>query len=148
MENLCGIFNHTQVIAVTDIKEESANLRAEQFHIPRVCKSSEELLAIPEIDIVVVLTQPGQHAQICEQALLAGKHTYVEKPLALNTGDGRRLVELAARNNKMLTSAPDTVLGLSLIHISHSGGAVSAGWKRKRHIQSGQRYWIYRKRSS
>ena len=35
LENLCGIFSQTQVIAVTDIKEEAAKLRAEQFHIPR-----------------------------------------------------------------------------------------------------------------
>ena len=125
LENLCGIFSQTQVIAVTDIKEEAAKLRAEQFHIPRVCKSSEELLAIPEIDIVVVLTQPGQHAQICEQALLAGKHTYVEKPLALNTEDGRRLVELAARQNKMLTSAPDTVLGSG---IQTARKLIDEGW--------------------
>ena len=44
----------------------------------------QELLADPEIDLVFVLTRHGSHAALVAEALDAGKHVFVEKPLALN----------------------------------------------------------------
>ena len=44
LRNLTRVFSNTEVVAVTDIVEENARRRAEQFHIPVVCKTTKELL--------------------------------------------------------------------------------------------------------
>jgi predicted dehydrogenase len=111
IDNMTNIFRNTEVIAVTDIITENAEKRARQFEIPYVCMTNEELFSIPEIEIVVVLTNPSQHFSVCEASLLAGKHTYVEKPLSLNTEDAKKLLELADKKGLMLAGAPDTILG-------------------------------------
>ncbi len=48
-----------------------------------------DLLADPSIDIVINLTVPAAHAEVSMAVLDSGKSVYSEKPLALNTRDGR-----------------------------------------------------------
>ena len=50
------------------------------------CKriSVDDLLARPDIDIVINATVPAAHASVALQIIEAGKHAYGEKPLALN----------------------------------------------------------------
>ena len=57
------------------------------------------------------LTVPEVHYQITRDILSAGKHAYSEKPLALNTGDARKLVAYADKRGLKLGGAPDTFLG-------------------------------------
>ena len=52
-----------------------------------------ELLSDPEIDLVMVLTRHGSHAHFVVEALKAGKHVYVEKPLAINEDQLRTIIE-------------------------------------------------------
>ena len=111
LKTLVEVSELTEVVAVYDVMESNAKLRAEQFGIKKVCTSYEELLAMPEIDIVVILTQPGSHYELCKKALLAGKHTYVEKPLALEVSQGAELVRLSKEKGLELCAAPDTILG-------------------------------------
>ena len=54
-------------------------------------------MADPEIEIVVNLTIPKAHASVCLQALEAGKHVYVEKPIVVTREEGKQVLELAAR---------------------------------------------------
>jgi predicted dehydrogenase len=51
--------------------------------------------ALPSVDAVVVATHPASHAQLGLQALAAGKHVLVEKPLATTTADAEALVGAA-----------------------------------------------------
>jgi predicted dehydrogenase len=96
-----------------DIVREAAERRAQEFGIPRV-SSVEELLADPEIEIVVNLTVPAAHYQVTQAALNAGKHVYTEKPLAVTREDGQALVALARERGLLLGGAPDTFLGAGL----------------------------------
>ncbi|WP_370582678.1 Gfo/Idh/MocA family protein [Plantibacter sp. VKM Ac-2885] len=73
--------------------------------------SVDELLADPEVDVVLNLTIPAAHAEVALRALQAGKHVYGEKPLALSTAEARPVLELAAAKGLRVGSAPDTVLG-------------------------------------
>lgn len=98
------------LVACADVDKERAKARAEQFHIPNVC-TVEELLSDPTIDIVVNLTPPQVHAEICLKALEAGKHVYVEKPLAITVDEGKQILELAKEKGKYVGAAPDTFLG-------------------------------------
>ena len=109
LEN-CLKFKLLEVAAIADIDLSRARSRAEEYGIPKAC-SVEELLGDPDIELVLNLTIPAAHAEISLAALEAGKHVYSEKPLAISTEDGRRILELAQRKGLKVGVAPDTVLG-------------------------------------
>ena len=71
----------------------------------------EELVADPEVELVLNLTPPTAHAAVTRAALDAGKHVYSEKPLATSVGEGRTLVAEADRLGLRVGCAPDTFLG-------------------------------------
>jgi predicted dehydrogenase len=119
------LFESTEVVAVADLVEEKARRRAEQFRIPVVCRTNEELIARKDVDIVVNLTIPVAHAEVSKAALRAGKHVYTEKPLAAELEAGSELVELARELNLRLSCAPDTFLGASL---QTSRKLIDDGW--------------------
>lgn len=64
--------------------------------------SLDTVLADPRIDAVAIATPAGTHVAVAMAALEAGKHVLVEKPLAANYADGRRLVDEAERRNLAL----------------------------------------------
>ncbi|WP_373228645.1 Gfo/Idh/MocA family protein [Cohnella sp.] len=103
-------FGILDIVACADIDIERARARAEEFNIPRAC-TVDELLADPEIEIVINLTIPKAHADIHLRALEAGKHTYGEKPLAVKVEDGRQILSLAKEKGLLVGGAPDTFLG-------------------------------------
>jgi predicted dehydrogenase len=109
-ENLTKTFVNTEVYACADLNLERAQAAAEKYNIPKIL-STEELLQCEDIQIVVNLTVPKVHFEVCKQALLAGKHVYVEKPLSLSMEQGNELVGLAKEKNLMIGCAPDTFLG-------------------------------------
>ncbi len=110
LKNLTQVFRNTEVVACADIVPANAEARAKEFNIPRVC-SVEELLADPEIEIVLNLTIPAVHAEINLAALKTGKNVYVEKPLAANREDGKKILDLAREKGLLVGCAPDTFLG-------------------------------------
>ena len=103
-------FDAIEVVACADIDMDRVHTRAAEFNIPRPC-TVDEMLADPDIEIVVNLTTPDAHAPIAQAALDAGRHVYNEKPLAVTRDDGRRLVETAHSRHLRLGCAPDTFLG-------------------------------------
>lgn len=78
-----------------------------------------DLLADPEIDLVVNLTIPQAHAEVNLAALAAGKHVYTEKPLAVTRAEGRATLALARERGLRVGGAPDTVLGAGLQTVRH-----------------------------
>jgi len=102
-------FESMEVVACADLDVERAKAKAAEHGI-RGC-SVEELLADPEVQMIINLTIPQAHASVCLQALEAGKHVYVEKPLAVTREEGLRVLELARSKGLLVGSAPDTFLG-------------------------------------
>ena len=98
------------ISAVADIDAERARARAAEFDVAKVY-SVEDLLRDDEIDIVLNLTIPAAHAEICLAALETGHHVYTEKPLAVRFEDGQRIVREAEQRGLRVGSAPDTFLG-------------------------------------
>ena len=82
------------VRAVTDPDREAATVLAKE-HDARVLDSVDDLVAAPEVDVVVVATPPGSHAAIATRALQSGRHVFCEKPLATTQGDLDELVAAA-----------------------------------------------------
>ena len=87
----------------------SASPTAKKYAIAAM--SLEDLLADPEIDLVVNLTGLPQHFAINKAALEAGKNVYSEKPLAATFAEARELLDLAAYRGLRVGCAPDTLLG-------------------------------------
>lgn len=102
-------FSSMEIVACADLDVERAKEKGAEYGI-RGC-SVEELLADPEVQLVINLTIPAAHAPVCLQALEAGKHVYVEKPLAVTREEGKQVLELAAAKGLLVGSAPDTFLG-------------------------------------
>ena len=105
-------FDPFQIVAVSDLMQERAQQRADAFGLTAM--TVEDLLASPDIEVVLNLTVPMAHATVDEQAMVAGKSVYSEKPLAVDLADGQKLVELATAQGVRLGCAPDTFLGAGL----------------------------------
>lgn len=106
-------FDILENAAIADIDLPRAQAKAEQYGVPKAC-SVEELLADPNIDIVINLTIPAVHAQVSLSALEAGKSVYSEKPLATTREDAAKLLKVAANKGLRIGCAPDTFLGAGL----------------------------------
>jgi predicted dehydrogenase len=62
----------------------SAERAVRKLGFDRYADSGEELIADPTVDAVAIVTRHADHAELTQKALLAGKHVFCEKPLALN----------------------------------------------------------------
>ncbi|WP_046214808.1 Gfo/Idh/MocA family protein [Paenibacillus wulumuqiensis] len=113
LQNLTHTFVNTEVYACADLNPDKASQAAEKYGIPHIW-TADEIIASEEIQIVVNLTTPQDHFEICRQALEGGKHVYVEKPLSLSPEQGSELVRLAEEKGLLLGGAPDTFLGAGL----------------------------------
>lgn len=111
LQTLTRTFGHIiEVRAIADAVEELARGKAAEYGIPQAC-TLDEMLADPEIEIVVNLTSPAAHAPINLKALHAGKHVYTEKPFALSERDADEVLALAKSKGLYVGCAPDTMLG-------------------------------------
>jgi predicted dehydrogenase len=68
----------------------------------RTTASFEEMLADPELDAVIVATPVTTHYELAKQALLAGKHVFVEKPQAQSSAEAEELSAIAQENGLVL----------------------------------------------
>ncbi len=76
-----------EIVAVCDLWNKARETRAAQVHqlfgnSPRMYQYSEQMLASPDIDGVMIATGDFQHAKLCTEVVKAGKDCYVEKPFA------------------------------------------------------------------
>ncbi|MEO6846284.1 MAG: Gfo/Idh/MocA family oxidoreductase [Chthoniobacterales bacterium] len=99
-----------RITACADLDAGKARAKAEEHQISAV-RSPDDLLASPEIDIVLNLTIPQSHVAVNLMALRAGKHVYCEKPFSLTTREGVKVLAEAAKRKLRVGCAPDTVLG-------------------------------------
>ena len=106
----CRLFEALQVAALADLNMDLARARAEEFAVPKVLTVAE-LLADPDIYIVINLTIPSAHADVSLRALRSSKAVYSEKPLATTREDGQNLLDAAEAAGTKLGGAPDTFLG-------------------------------------
>ncbi|MFC5652756.1 Gfo/Idh/MocA family protein [Paenibacillus solisilvae] len=103
-------YPEVDLVAAADIDLARAQQRAEEFGLEKAY-TVDQLMADPEIEIVVNLTIPKAHASVCLQALEAGKHVYVEKPIVVTREEGKQVLALAAEKGLRVASAPETFLG-------------------------------------
>jgi predicted dehydrogenase len=99
-----------QVVGLVDRQADRALLLSQRHGAP-ACPDVETLLANPDVELILNLTNPRDHYAISRAALAAGKHVYSEKPFAMSMVEATELVEIAERQRLLIASAPCSVLG-------------------------------------
>jgi predicted dehydrogenase len=85
-----------------DLSESSRDRVRRSFPTVRTTAHLSELLDDPGVEGLVIATTAPTHAEVARQALHAGKHVLVEKPMALTTADALELTALAERQHRVL----------------------------------------------
>lgn len=114
LKNFTEVFKDVELVAVCDLIRERAEQAQKDYGIPKIYDTMEEMFADPEITLILNLTRPYQHYDVSKAALLAGKHVYSEKPLAVDLTEGRDLVRIAEEKGLYLGGAPDTFMGAGI----------------------------------
>ncbi len=109
-KNMCNTFDILEVKACADLDVARAEEKAGEYPGVRAM-TVEELMADPEISIVVNLTTPQAHFDIAMKSVEAGKSVYGEKPITLTRAEGKKLLDAAAAKGVMIGNAPDTFMG-------------------------------------
>lgn len=101
-----------ELVAVADLRPDVAAAVAADLGVRAL--TPEQLVADTEVEVVLNLTTPAAHAPTCIALLRAGKHVYVEKPLALTPDEASAMLAAADEGQMRLGVAPDTVLGTGI----------------------------------
>ena len=91
-----------ELVAVQDVLPERARAVADRYAARLSLERFDDLLAVGDVDAVLICTPNGLHAEQAQAALEAGKDVLVQKPLALSCADVVRTLEVAARTERML----------------------------------------------
>ena len=126
LPGIAALKEKVELVAVCDIVEERAQRAKGQFGAQEAYTDFQEMLAWADIEGVVNLTHMPMHGPLSIAALEAGKHVYVEKPMAVCLADADREVELAKEKGLKLCCAPSTFLGSMNQRVKElvSGGAI------------------------
>lgn len=84
-----------QVTVVSSRRAEQAALVAREESCA-FTTDPEELVRRPDVELVAITTSSGSHARLALAAITAGKHVVIEKPMAMNAPDCRRIIDAAA----------------------------------------------------
>ena len=109
LENLTR-FPDVRVVILGDLFVAAAQAQAERFGVG-AWGTAEDVLAHPDVELVVNLTIPAVHAEVSGQIIAAGKHVWSEKPISTDRESGRELLAQAEAAGLLVGVAPDTVLG-------------------------------------
>ncbi len=125
LENLTKVFTNVEVKGGCDLIRERAETRQEEYGFEVIYEKDIDVINDEEIDIVLILTQPQFHYELCKMALEGGKNVYCEKPLSLNREQGLEIKKLAEEKGLLAGGAPDTFLGAG---IQTCKALIEQGW--------------------
>ena len=97
-----ALAKHCRVTALSRRNKATALASAAEYNIPFAFDSAEDLCRCPEVDAVLVTTPNALHLQDVLLALRHGKPVLCEKPMAMNAGECRQMVEAARKANRLL----------------------------------------------
>ena len=87
---------------VCDRDESILQQIADQYDGTQTCLATHDVLSRDDIDAVVIASPAETHFGVAREALLAGKHVFVEKPLVLVESEAEELIGLASNRNRVL----------------------------------------------
>lgn len=97
-QNVSTVFGgaRPRLEVLCDVHEDAARRHAAAFGFARYTTDWAQAVADPAVDVVSITTPNGFHRQMAEAALNAGKHMWLEKPMALSLADAEAMAALAA----------------------------------------------------
>jgi myo-inositol 2-dehydrogenase / D-chiro-inositol 1-dehydrogenase len=101
LKNLSRNFTEIDVVAAMDIFDESKAI-ADEFNVPVFVKNFDELLAVPELDAVVICSPTDTHADYVVKAAKAGKQIFCEKPLDLSLDRVKEVLQIVEESGVKL----------------------------------------------
>jgi len=97
------VMEGVSVVALAELEPQRLARVAGKFGITRRYPSHRELVADELVDVVAVCVPASSHEEVTEAAIKANKHVFVEKPLALEVEQARRMVSLAEATDRKTT---------------------------------------------
>ncbi|NIZ12573.1 Gfo/Idh/MocA family protein [Phaeobacter sp. HF9A] len=103
--NVAAVFGgaHPRLELLCDTPQDKARAFAAQFGFARATADWQEAVRDPAVDVLSITVPNGLHRPIAEAALAAGKHLWLEKPMALTLADARAMARLASRHPRQVT---------------------------------------------
>lgn len=92
----------SRVVAICDAAPDARGRAERRYPGFRVTADPRELMADPRIDAIAVATPVCSHYELALAALRAGKHVLIEKPMTQTSEQAERLIDEAARRNRVL----------------------------------------------
>jgi len=87
---------------ICDLDETRLGAMGRRYPAARTATDYQSLIADPDLDAVAVVTPVATHFKIAKEALAAGKHVLMEKPLTATSRQAEELIELAEQNKRVL----------------------------------------------
>ncbi|MEO6490144.1 MAG: Gfo/Idh/MocA family oxidoreductase [Ferruginibacter sp.] len=97
--------NNSSLVAVMRRNGEKGKDYALRHNVPKCYMNADQLINDPDVNSVYIATPPLFHEQYAIAAMKAGKAVYVEKPMAVDTGSARRMLQVANEYNGKLVIA-------------------------------------------
>ena len=109
LKNLSGRLQNAEVKSCSDIDMSRAEAQAKEYGVSAV--TVDDIMADPEIEIILNLTIPKAHFEVSMKAVEAGKSAYSEKPITLTRDEAAKLLAAAKAKGVLVGNAPDTFMG-------------------------------------
>lgn len=93
-----------EIVALADPGEKGRRLLKQKFGLDRAVEfdNHTEMLNGGEVDAVIICSPHTMHARHAEEALSAGKHVLIEKPMTCSSMEAERLIDVAEKSGKVL----------------------------------------------
>lgn len=129
-----------RILAICDRQISKARILAEKYGVPHTFRTLEESLSLPDVDAVFVTTSTDAHAAVAMQAISAGKHVFVERPVARTVAETLQIRALAKEHGVHVMVGmnhrfrPDVVNMKNAVDRGEIGNVyyVKAGWVKQR----------------
>ena len=104
LDHLASFQQHpaAKIVALADVSPERGRLAADKFGVPELVTDYQVLLGRDDIDVVSIALPNYLHAPVALEALRAGKHVMIDKPMATNARDAAKLVAEAKKRKLLL----------------------------------------------
>jgi predicted dehydrogenase len=141
------------VEAICDISPQLALSVASKFGVPKTYSNVAEMLQKEDLDIVDICTPPHTHAPLAIEAMEAGCHVLIEKPMALKLSDGDEMVQVSRKQGKKLCVIhnelfrPPMIKARKLVEEGAIGKVLGMEWVRFTHRNeylTKENHWIHK----
>jgi predicted dehydrogenase len=99
-----------ELVAVCDIDAQRVKMVAEQFGVPKYSTQYEDILALDDLDAIILATPIGIHYAQAKAALESGRHVYLNKTMTTTTAEADELIDIAHKANLKLAASPGQMI--------------------------------------